>query len=128
MGKEDAQLLIAIYFIVLEFFIVTALTLLFSSFSSPIFSAIFAFSLFVIGTFSDDLRNFASLASGMARWLATAAAYLIPNFASLNVISQVSHGDPISGRLVLFNTLYAVLYSAAATAAAVMIFERRNLK
>jgi len=30
--------------------------------------------------------------------------------------------------LILFNTLYAVLYSAAVTAGAVLIFERRNLK
>jgi hypothetical protein len=34
----------------------------------------------------------------------------------------------VSGELILFNTLYAVLYSAAVTAGAVMIFERRNLK
>jgi ABC-type transport system involved in multi-copper enzyme maturation permease subunit len=128
LGADEARLLIAIYFIVLEFFIVTAITLLFSSFSTPIFSAIFAFSLFVIGTFSEDFRNFAALATGLTKWLATAAAYLIPNFASLNVTSQVAHADPISGRLVLFNTLYALLYSAAATAAAVLIFERRNLK
>jgi ABC-type transport system involved in multi-copper enzyme maturation permease subunit len=128
LGADEARLLIAIYFIVLEFFIVTAITLLFSSFSTPIFSAIFAFSLFVIGTFSEDFRNFAALATGLTKWLATAAAYLIPNFASLNVTSQVAHADPISGRLVLLNTLYALLYSAAATAAAVLIFERRNLK
>jgi len=30
--------------------------------------------------------------------------------------------------LVLFNTMYALLYSIAVTAAAVLIFERRNLK
>jgi ABC-type transport system involved in multi-copper enzyme maturation permease subunit len=127
-SRDDASLLIAIYFIILQFFIVTAFTLLFSSFSSPIFSAIFAFSLFVIGTFAEDLRNFAALAQGVTKWLATGAAWLVPNFSALNVISQVAHGDPISAQLVLFNTLYAVLYSAAAMALAVLIFERRNLK
>jgi hypothetical protein len=35
---------------------------------------------------------------------------------------------PIAGGLVLMNTLYAILYSAAVTAAAVLVFERRNLK
>ena len=128
LGKADAGLLIAIYFIVLEFFIVTAITLLFSSFSTPIFSAIFAFALFVIGTFSEDLRNFAALSHGVTKWLFSATAYLVPNFSALNVISQAAHGRAISGKLVLFNTLYALLYSAAATAAAVLIFERRNLK
>ena len=128
LGKDDALLLVGIYFIILEFFIVTAITLLFSSFSTPIFAAIFAFALFVIGTFAEDLRNFAALSTGLTKWLATAAVYLVPNFASLNVISQVAHAQPVSGQLILFNTLYALLYSAAATAGAVLIFERRNLK
>jgi ABC-type transport system involved in multi-copper enzyme maturation permease subunit len=126
--REDAGFLVAVYFIILQFFIVTAITLLFSSFSSPIFSAIFAFALFVIGTFSDDLRNFAAISQGMTRWLATGAAWVVPNFSSLNVILQVAHGEHIRGQLILFNTIYSLLYSAAAIALAVIIFERRNLK
>lgn len=125
---QDGSLLVAVYFIVLAFLMITAITLLFSSFSTPIFSAIFAFAVFVIGTFGDDLRNFAALAHGITKWAATAAAYLLPNFAPLNVISQVAHDQPISGSLILFNTLYALVYSIAATAGAVLIFERRNLK
>ncbi|HJX84015.1 MAG TPA: ABC transporter permease subunit [Candidatus Angelobacter sp.] len=128
LTRADAGLLVAIYFIILQFFVITALTLLFSSFSTPIFSAIFAFALFVIGTFAEDLRNLAALSQGITKWLVTAAAYLVPNFSALNVISQSAQGIPVSGKLVLFNTIYAVLYSAAATAAAVLIFERRNLK
>lgn len=128
LSRDDAGLLIAIYFIILEFFIMTAITLLFSTFSSPIFAAIFAFALFVIGTFAADLRNFAALTHGAVRWLATGAAYLVPNFAALNVISQSAHSQFPGGNLILLNTLYALLYAAAATAGAVLIFERRNLK
>ena len=124
----DSRLLVAIYFIILEFLIVTAITLLFSSFSTPIFSAIFAFAVFVIGTFGEDLRNFAAVAQGPTKWVTTGAAYLLPNFSALNVISQVAHDQPISGSLILFNTVYALLYSAAVIAAAVLIFEHRNLK
>jgi ABC-type transport system involved in multi-copper enzyme maturation permease subunit len=128
LHKTDSLLLVAIYFTVLQFLIVTALTVLFSTFSSPIFSAIFAFALFVIGTFAEDLKNFAAISKGAAKLLATAAAYLMPNFASLNVIAQTAHDQGVGGRLILFNTLYAMLYSASAVAAAVLIFERRNLK
>lgn len=128
LGKDDATLLVAVYFIVLEFFIVTAITLLFSSFSTPILSAIFAFALFAIGSFAEDLRNFASLASGVTKWLATGAAYLVPNFSALNVISQVAHAESVSGKLILLNTVYALLYSLTATVGAILIFERRNLK
>lgn len=128
LTAADGRLLVAIYFIVLQFLMVTAITLFFSSFSTPIFSAVFSFALFAIGAFSEDLRNFAALSHGLTQWLATAAAYLVPNFAALNVISQVAHDQPISTGLVAFNSLYALLYSAAVTAGAVIIFERRNLK
>jgi ABC-type transport system involved in multi-copper enzyme maturation permease subunit len=126
--KADAGALVAIYFIVLQFCIITAVTLLFSAFSTPIFSAIFAFALYVIGTFAEDLRNFAALSSGVTQWLATGAAYLVPNFSALNVISQVAHGEAVSGKLIALNTAYAALYSVAAMSAAVLIFVRRNLK
>jgi ABC-type transport system involved in multi-copper enzyme maturation permease subunit len=128
LGRADALLLVAVYFIVLQFMMMVALTLLFSTFSSPIFSAIFAFALFVIGTFGEDLKNFAAMSQGATKWLATAAAYVLPNFASLNVIAQVAHEQGVSAHLIFFNTVYALLYSVAITAAAVLIFERRNLK
>lgn len=128
LKASDGQLLVAVYFTVLEFMIVTAITLLFSSFSTPLFSAIFSFALFAIGTFSDDLRNFAGTATGLTKFFATVAAYGVPNLASLNVIGKVAHEQPVAGSLVLYNTFYALLYSAAVTAGAVLIFERRNLK
>jgi Cu-processing system permease protein len=117
-----------LYFIVLEFLVVTALALLFSSFSSPLMSSVFAFSLFVIGSFAEDLRGFAAAAKGVTHWIATAAAYLVPNLSALNVIGPVAHGETVAGNLILYNTAYALLYSALATCGAVLIFERRNLK
>lgn len=126
--RSDLNVLWAVYFVVLQFAIVTALALLFSSFSTPIFSAIFAFSLFVIGSFGDDLRNFGRASEGMTRWLVTLAAYLLPNFGPLNVMSAVAHDQPVSFALVVHNSLYAVFYSGVALCGAVLIFERRNLK
>ena len=126
--KPDGWALVALYFIILQFLIICSLALLFSSFSSPLLSAVFAFSLFVIGTFSEDLRNFAALANGLTKWLATAVAYIVPNFSALNVISSVAHGQPVSGQLILYNTIYALLYASTALCGAVLIFQRRNLK
>ena len=124
----DALIFVALYFIVLQFLIICALALLFSSFSSPLLAAVFSFSLFVIGSFAEDLRGFAGMAHGITRWLATAAAYLVPNFSAFNVISFVAHEHPIAGQLVLHNTLYALFYAATALSGAVLIFEHRNLK
>lgn len=127
-SHTDFYPLVAIYFIILQFVIITALALLFSSFSSPILSAILAFAMFIIGTFSEDLRNFATMAHGPTRWAATAAAYIVPNFSSLNVISLVAHDQPVQANLFWTNTAYALCYSAACICAGVLIFDRRNLK
>jgi ABC-type transport system involved in multi-copper enzyme maturation permease subunit len=126
--SSDAWILVALFFIVLQFVILCSLALLFSSFSSPLLSAVFAFSLFVIGSFAEDLRGFAGMSHGLTRLLATGAAYLVPNFSALNVIGQVAHEQPISGYLIGYNTAYALAYSAMAICGAVLIFERRNLK
>jgi len=124
----DAWVLIAIYFIVLQFVIVTALALFFSSFSSPLLSAVFAFCLFVSGTFAEDLRGFAQMTHGFTRWLAAGAVYAIPNFSALNVISQVAHGNSVGPQLIFWNTAYALVYTVAVLSLAILIFERRNLK
>ena len=124
----DFSIFIALYFIILQFLIICALALLFSSFSSPVLSAVFAFCLFVIGSFANDLRGFATLTHGVTRWIATGAAYLVPNFSALNVVSAVAHQQPIGGQLILQNTFYALFYTAMALSGAVLIFDRRNLK
>lgn len=126
--KADAWVLVALYFIILQFLIITALALLFSSFSTPLMSAVFAFALFVIGSFAEDLRGLAAMAKGITRWLETGAAYLVPNLSALNVITAVAHGERVPGQLILYNTVYALCYTAMALCGAVLIFERRNLK
>jgi ABC-type transport system involved in multi-copper enzyme maturation permease subunit len=126
--RADAGILVALYFIMLQFLIVCSLALLFSSFSSPMLSAVFTFALFAIGSLSEDLRGFAGIAQGLTGWTAAAIAYLVPNFSALNVVNQVAHGEAVAGRLILYNSLYAILYSAMALSGAVLIFQRRNLK
>ena len=126
--RSDGWLLVAIYFIILEFVVVTGLALLFSTFSSPVLSAVMALALFVIGTFAEDLRAFAAMSHGVTRVAATLAAYVVPNFASLNVISSVAHAQPVSASLIVYNSVYSLLYAAAAVCGAILVFEYRNLK
>lgn len=128
LTRADANILIALYFLLLQFCVIIGLALLFSAFSSPLLSALLALSLFVAGTFADDLRGFAQMAHGPAGWLAIVISYVIPNLASLNVITRVSHDQFISAALVGYNTLYTALYATATVTGAALIFSRRNLK
>ena len=126
--KQDGWVLVALYFIVLQFLIITALTLFFSSFSSPFTLG----GLCIFAVCDWQLRRGSSRVcrnhSRHTRWLATGAAYLVPNFSALNVISSVAHAQPVSGQLILYNSAYALIYATMAICGAVLVFERRNLK
>src|SRR5437588_6017228 len=63
-NRADVSLFAALYFIGLELLMVTAIAMLFSSFSSPLFSSVFSFALFVIVSFAEDLRGFARINHG----------------------------------------------------------------
>ena len=128
-GPEDGPALVAIYLIFLQLLLATALALLFSCFSSPVLSAAFTFGLFIAGSFSSDLLALSR--SVQAPWLEgvmRAVYYLIPNFRNFNVITAVAHGHAVPGTIVLYNTLYALLYIGLVMGASVLIFQNRNLK
>jgi Cu-processing system permease protein len=126
--RDDVASLIALFFILLQFLLITAVAMLFSSFSTPLFSSVFALSMFIIGNFAEDLRGFAAMAPGFAGTIARVLSYAVPNFGALNIVSQAAHGQHPSAQVILVSTLYALLYSTVAVSAAVLIFERRNLK
>jgi len=119
----------AVLLIYMELMLVTAVALLFSSFSSPALSALLTFLTFVIGHFSADLKSLAvSLGSTSARWLFTGLYYLLPNLANYSFITPAAHGNAPSAAFVFSTALYALVYITVILAAATLIFSRRNFK
>ena len=119
----------AVLLIYMELMLVTAVALLFSSFSSPALSALLTFLTFVIGHFSADLKSLAvSLGSTSARWLFTGLYYLLPNLANYSFITPAAHGNAPSAAFVFSTVLYALVYITVILAAATLIFSRRNFK
>ena len=119
----------SVWLIFLELAIITAVALLFSCFSSPALSALFALLIFLIGRWSPDLKLFAETSgSAITRTVSRALYHLLPNLANFNYINETAHGETAPWRMVAGNTVYAVFYVAAALAAAVLIFNRRNFK
>jgi hypothetical protein len=64
-----------------------------------------------LAAFAEDLRGFAGMAHGITRWLATGAAYLVPNFSAFNVISSIAHEQPVAAQLICTTRLYALFYA-----------------
>lgn len=119
----------AVLLIYMQLMLLTAVALLFSSFSSPALSALLTFMTFIVGHFSADLKVLAaSLGSASARWFFTGLYYLLPNLANYSFITPAAHGRTPAATFVFANAMYAVVYITVILAAATLIFSRRNFK
>jgi len=125
----DPHLLKAIVLIFVELMIVTAVALLFSTFSTPLLSAALTFGLYVVGHFNADLRNFDRIVeSRPAIWLARGVYHVVPDLSAFDVKTQVVHGLPVPAGYLLATIGYGVLYIAALLIVSVVIFSRRDFK
>jgi Cu-processing system permease protein len=125
----DPRMLIAVYLIFVQLMLVTAIALFFSTFSSPMLSALFTFGLFIAGHFSADLRNFeTAVDSPVAAGAAKALYYVLPNMAAFDVKSEVVHAHPIGAAVVAGATAYGALYVAGLVLASIAVFSRRDFK
>ncbi len=119
----------AVLLIYMELMVLTAVALLFSSFSSPALSALLTFMVFIIGHFSADLKTLAAaLGSTSARWLFTGLYYLLPNLSNYSFITPAAHGRAPSAGFVFATGLYAAVYITVILALATLVFSRRNFK
>lgn len=119
----------AVMLIYLELMILTAVALLFSSFSTPALSALLTFFVFIIGHFSADLKTFAaSLGTASARLFFAALYYLLPNLTNYSFITPASHGQMPQASTFVAASAYAIIYIVILLSAATLIFNRRNFK
>jgi Cu-processing system permease protein len=125
----DPALLKAIGLIYLELLVVVAIAIVFSTYSSAILSAAFTSGLVLAGHFSQDLRNFDQVVeSPIARGLARAGYYLLPNLSAFDAKARVVHGEVVSWGEMGLALAYAALYVSALLTLAVWIFSRRDFK
>ncbi len=125
----DPALLVVFLLTYVQLLLVTAIALFFSTFSSPMLSAVLTFGLYVIGHFNADLKHFdAVVTSTPVVWLLRGLYYLLPNLAPFDVAAQVVHGQPVAAGFILMTIGYAAVYIACLLIAASLIFARRDLK
>ncbi len=125
----DPALLKAIALIYLNLAVVTAVALFFSTYSSPMLSAVFSLGVYVAGQFYADLKHFdAVVQSPAAIALARACYYVLPDFSKFDVKLAVVHGIPVSAAYLASTAAYAAFYVAALLFGAILIFSRRDFK
>jgi ABC-type transport system involved in multi-copper enzyme maturation permease subunit len=125
----DPALLKALALIYVEIALVTAVAVFFSTYSSPMLSAIFTLGIYVAGQFNTDLKHFDEIVgSPVAAAIGKACYYLLPDFARFDVKLAVVHGIPVSGAYLVSAAAYAAAYIAALLFGAMLLFSRRDFK
>jgi ABC-type transport system involved in multi-copper enzyme maturation permease subunit len=127
--EMDLALLKAIGMIVMELLVITAVAVMFSTFTTPVLSATFSVSFYVIGHLTDDLRVLGGkLQDELTKGILDGLYYALPNFEYFNVKGQAVHGLPIEPFYLVSAVAYGVTYCVAVLILACMIFQRREFK
>ncbi len=128
-GRFAVTIWPAILLIFLELTLLTAVAIMFSSFSTPALSALLTFFVFLIGHFSSSLRALAQeMGSTTARLVFDAVYYLLPNLSHFSFITETSNGMTPPPVMIEGSLLYALVYDMIVLTITVVIFSRRNFK
>jgi Cu-processing system permease protein len=115
-----------------EMAIVIAFAVFFSSFSTPILSAVLTFMLWVIGMFTVSLQIFINMLeehSTKGEWapLIKVIYWPLPHLGVFNVSNRVLHAAQ-GPDLSAFPFIYGILYSGTILFFAILVFRRKDIK
>ena len=128
-GMITFTLLPAIGMIFVALMIITALALLFSTFSTPILSGLFTLSFFMIGHLTPDLLELGKKAGSQSlHYLTEALYYIIPNLEYFNIKGQVVYQVPLEKGYLFFASLYGLFYILIILLFSMVIFQNRDIK
>jgi len=125
--KIESGLLVAVAYVFVELLLITAVAILFSSFSTPILSSLFALAFYLIGHLSWGLEAIIKkMGPGAGRTAVRGLYAVLPDLENFNFRTEVVHNLPIPPAIYLSSLLYGVCYTAFILGLAVLIFQRRD--
>jgi ABC-type transport system involved in multi-copper enzyme maturation permease subunit len=128
-GEMDLNILIYFFLLYLELLIITSISLMFSSFSTPILSSIFTIALYLIGTVSWTFNTFKHhLTQPFEKYAAHFFYYILPNFEKFNLKNEIVMHMQLDGYLVFNAVVYAACYTTALLFLSIIIFNKKEFK
>lgn len=117
-----------VFFMSMEFAIITALTLMFSLSDSTVMSFSFTVFLVIMGNLADYVKHLAAETGIYILDLVTRLSYyVIPNFGYFNIKTRVLKGLAIPSSMYLWAGAYVIIYVAMTVVLAVCFIEKRDL-
>ncbi|MCX6575979.1 MAG: ABC transporter permease [Candidatus Aminicenantes bacterium] len=121
------KMLLAILYIFIELILITAVAILFSSFSTPILSSLFSLCFYLIGHFSWSLETLIKkIPAGIFKVLAQIVYTILPDLENFNFKTEVVHGLTIPPQVLLYSAAYGFLYTVFILSLAILVFRRRD--
>ncbi len=114
--------------IFLELMVITAVAVLFSTFTSATLSAIFTLAVYVIGHLSGDLKEFARKLDDVSQMAVNAIYYTLPNLERFNLKGHVIHHLDFGMADMALTLAYGLTYAAFLLLLASVIFQRRDFQ
>ncbi len=123
------QLLFFFVLLFCELTIVVAVSLLFSSFTTPILATIFTITFYIIGHILWTYNQFKSLITDpFSQIVAKIIYFILPNLEKFNLKSQVVLQTPLDSSTILISVAYAMCYTSALLFLTLFIFSKREFK
>lgn len=121
-------LLAAVYGNLLEIAVLTAVSVLLGSFTTPALSAVGTVTLYLVGHNTETLLEYLELTENRALDLPFHALYyLFPNLTDFNFRLAASFGDAVPPDVIGLSTAYALLWVGILLGLAAAAFRRREL-
>ncbi len=128
-GRAEPGILIASVGIYMELVLLTCLATFFSTFTTPVLSAIFTISLFLLGHLTGYLHSIADQSTMLTvRVGGRALFYLLPNLEIFNWKNEVAYGGVRSAAVLGWAAGYLVCYSACVLFLSCLLFARKDFK
>lgn len=128
-GSFEYKILVYFFLLYLELLIITSITLVFSSFSTPILSSIFTIALYLIGTVSWTFNLFKDqLKTPLEKGVTYFFYYILPNLEKFNIKNQIVLQTNLESYWVTNAVLYALIYTTALLVLSILIFNKKEFQ
>ncbi len=121
------SMLVSLAFTMVMLCLVTAIAILFGTFSSAILATLITLAVYLIGLFSRDLITFSRLIPNPTFQQFTQITYLLlPDLTRLNLKNEAVYGVLPEPSALVGNAAYGVLYTVLLLSIATLIFSQRE--
>jgi len=128
-GTFDVYILLYFFMLYLQLLVIIAISLVFSSFSTPILSSIYTISLYLIGNVTWTFNQFKDkLVNPLEKIIAYTLYYLLPNLEKFNIKNAVVMQTGVESHLIIQAILYGLIYTTALLILSILIFSRKEFQ